>query len=249
MSKMKKEDNIVIEPLVVGKAQIWIRGLSPFVCNAMSAKAKRSLILPPGRKMNATEKATNLKHDPIDEYRNSTYRRKGSGNTRILFPATGFKGAMCNAALDTPGVAKTQIGRLVWVLGDMVDMYGAPKLWMNVVRMADQARTPDVRTRAILPEWAACITIQFVTPILTDSDIAKLMGRAGLLSGVGDFRQGKGKGSYGQFEMCDKSAVEKIIKNGGRVQQDAALKDPEFYDVETEELFSWYNTERTKRGR
>ncbi len=38
---------------------------------------------------------------------------------------------------------------------------------MSVVRSADIGKTPDIRTRAILPAWAARITVTYVTPKLT----------------------------------------------------------------------------------
>jgi len=247
---MKKieQGEIIIEKMSVGNMSVWIKGESPLIYNAMSNKAWHELLLPKGRKTMA-DKAQTLKHDPIEEYRNSVYSRIGKGETRLTFPASAFKAAMCNAALEIPGAKKTQIGRLVWVCGDVVDVYGVPQLYMAIVRSADMNRTPDVRTRAILSTWCCCVTIRFVLPTMTDTAVGRLLETAGLVIGIGDYRQEKGKGNYGQFKVTDKADVEKIIKSGGLNAQDEALKNPVCYDRETNELLAWYQEERKKRGR
>ena len=142
---------IEVAPLTVGRMTVWLKGITPLICNRMAEKAKRTLILGGGRKSKA-EREQCLKHDPLDEFRNSMIRRVGDGPTRVLFPAPAVKGAMAMAALETKGTSKTQIGRLAWVDGYNLDVYGVPQLHMGVVRSADMNKTPDIRTRAILPE-------------------------------------------------------------------------------------------------
>lgn len=227
-----------------------IVGTSPFVCNAMSAKVRQYLLCPPKRKTRM-EKETTLKHEPLEEYRRSAYYSKGNKEpTRIVFPAAGFKRAMSTAALELPGVSKTQIGRLCWVDGPIVHLFGIPQLWMAVVRSADMAHTPDVRTRAILPEWAASFTMEFVTPNLNQQSIANLIANAGIFIGVGDGRPEKGALSFGRFEVVAPKDPRylRILKAGGRKAQDAAFKNPTCYDVETEELLDWWQAEKRRRG-
>jgi len=149
---------IEVEPLRVGSMQVWLRGLTPLICNRLAAKARRELLLPKGRKSTA-EKQQSLKHDPLAEYRDSMSVRSGVGPTRIVFPAPAIKGSMATAALETKGTNRTQIGRLVWVKDYSVDVYGVPELFMSVVRSADMNRTPDIRTRAILRDWSMPATI------------------------------------------------------------------------------------------
>jgi len=245
----KQVTEVVIESLKVGIASVWVRGLTPFICNAMSEKVKRGLLFP-GKKKGQAEKEQSIKHDPLLEFRGSAYRSLDINHepTRIVFPATGFKSALGEAALETPGAKKTQIGRLVWVDGDKLSLYGVPQMYMAVTKSADINRTPDVRTRAILPEWACQVTIKFVTPQLNAKSIIALLGRAGILIGIGDFRQGKGKGNHGQFEVCNASDCAAIVKAGGINAQDAAFESPTFFDSETESLFTWYEEERVRRG-
>ena len=41
----------------------------------------------------------------------------------------------------------------------------------------------------------------------------------------------------------------RIVKSGGRAAQQQALAEPECYDSETEDLFSWYEAEIKRTGR
>jgi hypothetical protein len=240
---------ISILELNQGELNVCILGTSPLIYNAMSEKAKHELLFPGPRK-NAAERASNLKHEPFSEYRNSTYQnRNPKAETLLNFPAACFKKAMASAALDIPGAAKAQIGRLVWAVGDRVDVYGVPQIFCAITRSADMNKTPDVRTRAIVPEWACRITLRFMQPILKGQTVANLLAAAGVTQGVGDWRQQKGSGSYGQFVLCsaDDPRFLAVIKDGGRAAQDAALKEPSFYDEETERLLQWFVAERVKR--
>lgn len=243
-----KAEEISILEISQGTASFALIGTSPLIFNRMATKAQRELLMPKGRK-NAAERAANLKHNPLEEYRNSVNRNKGDeAATRLCMPAPAFKGAMMTAALDLPGTKKTEIGRLVWVQGTAVDVYGVPELFMTPVRSADIGHTPDIRTRAIIPEWACVVTVNFVRPKLNVQSIARLMAAGGIIAGVGDFRQEKGKGSYGQFSAVelDNEEFRRIVAAGGREVQDAALAEPRCYDEETEELLSWFTGEVLK---
>lgn len=252
MAKAKGElETIEVEPLKVGKVTVWIRGKTPLICNRMAGKAMRELLCPRGKKSKA-EKEQTLKHDPLTEYRNSMSvraGRKSAWSTRLVFPSPAVKGAMATAALETKGTNKTQIGRLVWVEGYSCDLYGVPQLHMSVVRSADMNKTPDVRTRAILSEWCMPVTIQFVKPQMTETAIFQLLSNGGIIVGVGDFRQEKGKGNFGQFEVVTEADCKEIAKAGGLRAQDAAIKKPTCFDAETAELLGWFNAEVGRRGK
>lgn len=245
----EQQAEIIIEKLGVGVANVWIKGSTPLIYNAMSAKVKGELLMPKGKKSTA-EKATTMKHEPLTEYRASIYRRNGDGPTRLTFPSTAFKNAAIGAVRHiNAGVTMVQMKQLIWVNGDTVDVYGIPKLKMDVVRSADMNKTPDIRTRAILTAWCCKLSIRYVIPNLNETSVARLLEAGGLLNGVGDFRQEKGKGNYGQFALADEAECKDIIKAGGMKAQDAALDKPDTYDAETDELLSWFNEERKRRGK
>lgn len=241
---------LVVKALETETIVLWVVGTSPLFENAMSLKAKQQLLFPGTGRKTAADRAQSLKHEPEKEFIASMYKRRdNNGPTRVMLPATAFKGALMNVAIETAGAKKTQIGRLVWVNGNYVDVYGLPQLNMSVVRTAGIEHTPDIRTRAILPEWCCQLSITYVKPTLTQKTLVTLLHNAGLIIGVGDFRQEKGKGNFGQFKIAaDHSEVVDIIKNGGLEAQDAAISEMKTYDGETDELFNWYKDERVRRG-
>lgn len=253
MASKKKKDTASVEitPLVIQRGRVVFNlvGNTPLIYNAMSFKSRTQLLKPSGRKT-AAEKATTLKHNPIEEYRSSVYRRQDGdvGPTRLILPAIMFKKALSNVAVRIPGSKKTEINQLTWVEGVHVDLYGVPQLFMSVVRSADMNRTPDIRTRAIVPEWACRVSIQYVQPMLNGTTVSTLLEAAGLLMGVGDFRQEKGSGSFGQFRQVADDDVDflRIVAEGGMDAQDKSLSTPATYDQETEELFSWFTKEASK---
>lgn len=251
----RKDESVEIDVVEMeqGELRLNILGRSPLVFNRMAAKAQRELLMPRGGKLTSAQKAANLKHDPLAEYRDSVYRRQEDepGPTLLQFPSPGIKQAMAAAALDTPtGVAKAKIGRLTWVEGFRVDIYGVPRIFSSVVRMADAAKTPDIRTRAIVPEWACQVVISFMKPVVTPRVISTLMTTAGHIIGIGDFRQQKGAGNFGQFSLTlDENAdFKRVLQTGGRAAQEEAMNDPVAFDAETEELLSWYDSEVKRRA-
>lgn len=227
-----------------------VLGTSPLILNAMSQKTRQQLILPP-KKKNTAEKTSTLKHVPMEEYRASAYKSQGdTAPTRLLMMSTAFKNALRSVALDLPGATKAQLGRLAFVEGVYVHVYGVPQLFMSVVRNSDMAHTPDVRTRAIVPEWACQVAIRIMTPMLNATEVDKLFGAAGMMRGVGDWRPEKGSGSFGQFSLVaeDDPRFVAIVDGGGREAQDAALDNPACYDGETAELLTWFDAEVKRRG-
>lgn len=243
----KKAESLSIDALKQGRVTLRIIGTTPMYMNSMSAKAKRSLLIGGGKKTAAERKA--IKHNPEEEYRSSMYRQV-DGETLLCFPSPAFKCAMATAALETPGVTKTSVQRLIFLPQQKVNIWGRPQLKMDVVRSADMAKTPDVRTRAFLPRWCAEIDIAFVTPALSVHSIVSLLSNAGVICGIGDFRQEKGRGSYGTFAVSgtdmdqETQAIWDEITQEGRAAQQAALDNPEFADQDTADLMQIIEDER-----
>lgn len=248
--KKAEAGTLHIDALKQGRVTLKLIGNTPFYFNAMSAKAKRSLLIGGGKKTAAERKE--LKHDPETEFRDSVYRLP-DGPTLLGFPAPGVKGAMATAALETPGVTKTSVQRLIFLPEQKIKMWGKPYLKMDVVRSADMNKTPDVRTRAFLPRWCAEVEIAFVQPTLSTHSIVSLLQNAGVIIGIGDFRQEKGRGSYGTFSVAGDDLGEwaeywdEVTQEGRDVQQHA-LDNPEVADDDTRELMVLLQEERIKRA-
>jgi hypothetical protein len=245
-----KPTEISVLEVTTCRMSFCLAGLTPIILNRLSQKAKGQL-LDPAPKKNAAEKASTRKHEPLMEFRASPYLSPEEDSPTLLrHLSTAFKGALRSAALDIPGANKSQVGRLTYVNGEYINLFGIPKLLMSVTRSADMNRTPDIRTRAIIPHWACQIDVTFVTPLLKEQTVANLLAAAGIMQGVGDWRPGKGSGTYGQFRLTtdDDPEFKAIIKSGGRKAQTAAMQAAEPYDQETEELLAWYDAEGNRRG-
>jgi len=246
-----KTQNASIDVLEIStnRVDFCVLGRTPLILNRMSEKAKYELLFPKGRKT-AAQKANSLKHEPLKEFRASPYILSDEdAPTYLAHLPTAFKNAIRGAGVDIPGATKAQLGRLLWVEGEKVPVYGVPKLLMSVTRSADMNKTPDVRSRVIIPEWACRLSVSFVTPQLTTKTVGNLLAAGGLIQGVGDWRPEKGSGSYGQFELVDeKNADFKRILKQGRAEQKRAMDHPESHDMETEELLSWFYDEAGRRG-
>ena len=247
--KKAEAGTLQIDALKQGRVTLKLIGTTPFYFNAMSAKAKRSLLIGGGKKTAAERKE--IKHNPEEEFRDSIYRMP-NGETLLGFPAPGVKGAMATAALETPGVTKSSVQRLIFLPEQKIKMWGKPYLKMDVVRSADMNKTPDIRTRAFLPRWCAEVDIAFVQPTLSTHAIVSLLQNAGVVVGIGDFRQEKGRGSYGTFSVAGddlgdwQEYWDEVTQEGRDVQQ-YAMENPEFADDDTLELMGLLNEERQRR--
>jgi len=248
----KKESAVEVQvtKVVQETATFYLVGTTPLVINRMAAKAKEQLLLGSLRK-NAVEKQTTLKHNPREEF-NSAAHKLPDGPTLLGMPSTAFKKCLSSAAVDLPGVAKAQLGRLTYVEGRYVSVYGLPLLYMDVVRNSDPGRTPDIRTRPIIPEWAAIVRVTYVRPLLTGSAVGNCLGNGGIYIGVGDGRQEKGCFSNGLFRLCVKGAKDpdfaRIVKAGGRKAQEQAMQMCEPWDDQTKELLAWFDVEVKRRS-
>lgn len=251
-TKAAVETTIDIRPIEARTINIGIVGTRPLILNRLSNKAKQELLMPKGRKTTA-ERASSLKHNPIQEFNDAPELIDDENAPTLLgFPAAAFKKGMSSAALRVPGVRKAEINQLVWVEGDLTPIYGVPQMLMSVTRSADMNRTPDIRTRVIVPEWATVIAVTFTVPILNDTSVANLLSAAGTLCGIGDWRTEKGSGTYGQYRITNPDTDEefkRIVAGGGRAVQVAGMEAAEPYNRETEELFSWFTDELKTRGK
>lgn len=250
VSKNEQGAEIIIQEIKEGSVGCWIVGKSPLIVNRLSEKAQRELILPKGKKT-AADKAAGLKHDPIAEFRASAYKINPPNGTLLGFPALCVKRAISCAALDIPGASKAQIGRLTYVSGELLSLYGTPQVFLRPTRSSDMNRTPDIRTRCILREWALKVDVNFVIPILSATTVLNLLSAAGIYNGLGDWRQQKGSASYGQFRILplkDEKEIKHILKQGADVQKEA-MQTAKCYDDESEELLSWFKDEINRRGK
>ena len=250
--KNKAPETVQIHVIKQGMLKLRIIGETPMYFNSMGSKAKRDLVTGAGKKTAAEKKL--LKHDPENEFRETMYSNFHKGDTLLYFPATGIKKGMATAALETAGITKANVNRLIFMPQQQIPIWGKPYLKMDVVRAADMNRTPDVRTRAYLPRWCSEVIIKYCTPTFNARGVVSLLANAGMICGLGDNRQEKGNGSYGSYsvhsaeDMGDaKSLWDEIVAEGREVQE-LAYEYPECYDDMTQELLDFVQEERVRRA-
>jgi hypothetical protein len=248
-SKRTEEKTITIQLLEQGTVEIYFVGKSWLFMNRMPKKAMEQLLLPPLSQNRASRQSV-LKHDPVAEFRDSIYRnRDDNAPTLVHIPNNAFKKAMAQAALDTPGATKAEIGRHVQVIDETVHIYGTPYLDMRIVRQAGINKTPDVRTRAIFKSWGGKITVQYTRGIVRENFIANLMANAGIITGVGDGRIEKGTFAFGAWDVVHENdpRLLDLMKHHGRKAQLAAMQTPIAANEDTEELLAWFESELIRR--
>lgn len=248
---VKKSETAEINVAKLRRATVKLRiiGVTPMFQNRMANKVKQGLLV--GTKKKTKSERAEIKHFPLQEFRDSMEIVK-DGPTALGIRVTAVKAAMCTAALETAGLTKTSAQRLLFMPGDFAPLYGTPQLRMDVVRSADINRTPDVRSRAYLPKWGAEIEIQYIVPQLSALSVVSLLCNAGVLIGVGDFRQEKGKGAFGSFRVIGDGEKDDewndLVKNHGRKAQLAAINRPEYADQDTIDLMEFFEGEVKRRA-
>ena len=243
------DGEVLIQPLKQSTITVRIVGTTPMYQNWMAAKAKQQLLVG-GQKKSKADRA-HIKHQPLQEFRDSAQILPG-GPTALGLNVIAVKAAMATAALETTGgLKKASAQRLLYMPGTFAALYGVPQLKMDVVRSADMNRTPDVRTRCYLPQWGAEITMSYIVPQLSMNSVIALLCNAGMVVGVGDFRQEKGKGSFGSFRVLgdeDDAEWNDLVANHGREMQEAALNDPDYADQDTADLMEFFHSEVQRRA-
>ena len=244
-----EDSEIIIHPFKHGRIKVLLLGLTPFVCNRQSEKTKRELLFPAQKTKSGFRELT-LKHDPLQEYQASPYVNDIEGSpTYILMKGGAFKSAACDSAVDTAELKAAQMRRLVSVPDFYVPLFGIPKIWMTDVRQAGMNRTPDIRTRVIIPEWCAVVEFTYVMPLNNETKLLHLIANGGITRGVGDGRTEKGALDFGQFTIVplNDPVATAIMTTGGREAQEAAINHPAPFDKETKELLTWFSEERVRR--
>ena len=245
MPTKKKDDTIVVESLKRQTGVFTIRGMTGMYTHRMSAKAKHQLMVG-GRKKTTAEKQV-IKHNPYEEFLESMHVEEGfHENSHVMFPAMAIKAAMATSALVTAGITKADVQRLIYLPDEMIPLFGTPKLRMDITRSADINRTPDVRTRAYFSDWATQVRITWIEPQLNARAVASLLNNAGLICGIGDYRQEKGKGNYGTFEIIDAEDIPDELLDADA--QWEAIQNPMPDNLESRTLLKQYDEEVISRS-
>lgn len=182
--------------------QLGISGTSPLICHAWAFKARRAML---DKQM---KRATNKREakDPERDYEDSLYKLD---NGKLGFPAAAFKNAMVGACRFADA-KMTEVRGAVHVLGEMVEIVGAPSPREDMVRL--NGLTADIRFRGEFKEWRATLIIQFNANVISTEQVINLLNTAGFSIGVGEWRPEK-NGSFGRFSVTTEEQPNGEIEN------------------------------------
>ena len=221
MPTAKKENvTISVSKLTQKACNLRLIGTTPLYQNRMSAKAKQEFLVGGGKGKSKAERA-HIKHDPLQEFVDAA-EIIPDGPTALGMKVIAVKAAMATAALETEGVYKTEIQRLLFMPGDVVPLYGTPHLKMDIVRQGGMNKTPDIRTRPYLPKWGTEIEMRYITPQLNLTSLFNILCNAG-------------------------DEWEDLVAHHGRDAQQRALDNPMCADADTEDLMQFFNDEVMRR--
>jgi hypothetical protein len=145
--------------------------------------------------------------DLTKEFEASWYRNTDGA---VAIPCRIIKAALVNGAISTGGVvSKAQLNRELRVVGHTAPIYTAhgkptPLAFtslVNDIRIArNDSGSPDVRSRAIVPEGSWIDVVLQFPPTLTPDKVMAALEAAGDTIGICDFRPQTG-GDYGTFRV------------------------------------------------
>lgn len=203
-----KSETIHVPAPSLKVAEFKLKGISPYVSERFSEKAKQ-MMHDTHTKGSAAKK--DKKKEPRDfqkEYEMSKHIDDTEGWCGI--PATAFRNAMISACRLVG--FKMTIGKLtIFPVGDGIDkhegtalvrIYGEPTQVEHHVRNFNGVA--DLRARAMFKKWTAKLKIEYDADQFTLNDLTNLLLRAGLQVGVGagrpDSKSSSGMG-WGRFTL------------------------------------------------
>ena len=241
-------EEVKIQRIASKVYNITLIGTTGLYLHKMSQKAQSDLLL--GSKKKTTADKQKIRHNPLQDFRNSMYfSKEQSAKAAVFFPAMAIKRAMRTIAVEIEGVQGTQIDRLVYIPDEYIELIGTPILRMDVARLSNINRTPDIRTRAYLPTWATQFVIRAAYPQFSQATIQALLSNAGQFVGIGDNRQERGKGSFGTFAVAE-GLPDNLPVKGNKNRQIAAFENPNVDELhgDSAALFELWRKEVRKRS-
>jgi hypothetical protein len=192
---------------------VWLIGTTPLIVHAWSEKARRQML----EKQVGAVKPGKERRDPDADFVSSLYSM-GDGN--FGFPVTGIKKAILASAHKDRGIARTDVMAGLYLDAKMVRTMPAEsgaicdlpliRIWgSNPEKREDMVRigaglnkTSNLAYRAQFTVWAFYVTGKFDPAILDEEKLQFLISRAGLASGIGEWRNER-HGVFGSFRLAD----------------------------------------------
>jgi hypothetical protein len=190
MAKKPEAISVDIQPIKMRSVVAFLCGTSPLIMHRFAFKAWQELLYPSPKK-NAAERASTLKHQPLEEYRGCFYRNRDPAqaySTRYAAPPPPQRGA----GRRVPTWSADQRRR------SNINLYGVPQI-MAMVRSSDMnSLTPT--SAADLPALGAA-SRSTTRPIRSPTTRCSACRRHGMHRGLGDWRPQRA-GLTANFRLC-----------------------------------------------
>lgn len=200
---------ISVPGLVIGQAEITLRGTTSLVVSRFGEKAKRQM------EDKQQKKATKIREarDPQADYLSSMYIIAGDRNkpedpeTIHGLPASGFKKAMATMSNAIGASTGAGLKRMVKIIGHPIDPDLVHLEFDRVfMRGPDPVRnangTCDLRYRAEYEGWSTKFLVQYNDGLMTLDQVINLLFQAGVWVGWGELRIEKGF-NHGGWEVAE----------------------------------------------
>lgn len=188
-----------IKPIQRKRITLRIVGESPLQMHQWDEKAKAMIRDKQGGKKTKERE----KRDPKRECEAATYRMPDG---RYAIPGMAIKRALITAAHKDLGVEKTLVRKAIFVqipddVGGLIPLDSYSEPWMREDMMRVGMGSTDMRYRPQFDQWAVVLTLEIDAELLTESDLIRLVDRAGFGVGILEGRPEVGR-DFGRFR-CD----------------------------------------------
>ena len=244
MPTAKDVKAVEVQRIRMDEMTVRLRGITGLYCHRMTAKAKYETLVGGTRKTTADKVL--MRHDPRAEFLDSMEVMEGwHPNSHIAIPSVAIKKAMMTSSLTVSGVTKEDVKRLIFMPDEWVPVFGIPRIRVDITRLPTPNNPPDARSRAYFRDWGTTVTIRFAKPKMHETAVVALLYNAGIICGIGDFRQERGAGNYGTFEPWEEEFDSKLLDRNAQWE---AIQNVEPDNDTTRGMLEEYDAEASRRA-
>lgn len=200
---MAKQSRIEIQPPNFKTVRLRLEGVSPLMLHKFSEKSRKHM-----EENQQAESKTKRKREPKDykaEFEGAKYisTAKWEG-----IPALSIRASMIRACANVDGLPMTVAKGAFFIKPDGFDITdGTPLVRIEGKSEHDtrpvrlESGVTDLRNRPRYDTWACEIDVEFDADLVSASDVANLLARAGTQIGIGELRPFGRKSFGGDFGM------------------------------------------------
>ena len=201
-----KKIEVTISPPKFERAEVLIRGTSPYVQHNFSQKARAIM---EARQREGQRSRKGRQKEARDFEADYEAAKHVSADGWCGVPAPAFRNAMISAC-RTAGFAMTRAKLSIFVEADgyaqdgtpLVRISGEPEIYEAYAR--NESGVADIRWRPMWKKWEAVVKLRYDVDQFSAADVFNLLARAGIQVGIGEGRPDSPKSNglgFGLWEL------------------------------------------------